>query len=50
VVDRFYAIRYDSAKKNVKTEVRMNKAKKYFKEGYGVNGYALPFLTPLALY
>jgi hypothetical protein len=36
--------------KKDKTEVRMNKAKKYFEKGYGVNGYALPFLTPLALY
>jgi len=25
----------------------MNKAKKYIIEGDGVNGYALPFLTPI---
>jgi hypothetical protein len=25
----------------------MNKAKKYISEGDGVNGYALPFLTPI---
>mgnify|MGYP003630882151 CR=1 FL=1 len=27
-------------------EVRINKAKKAIIEGTGVNGYALPFLTP----
>lgn len=27
-------------------EVRMNKARIYILEGTGVNGYALPFLTP----
>jgi hypothetical protein len=35
--------------KKDKTEVRMNKAT-YSTEGDGVNGYALPFLTPLALH